>query len=142
MTFLKNCTFNATKAPPQHLSALSLLSWWHWTKVLNVVVVVVLVDSSHSSGLFHFYILVEDFTGNVLAPHLTTLSLSMPLFLVQSRTWNKLCQQHHCQLIHPSYLPPWQQSFNWLIRSQTTRIWSVWTMLSFSIFGITEKQIN
>ena len=39
-------------------------------------------------------------------------------------------------------LPPWRQSFDWLIWSQTTRIWSVWTLLSLSIIGTTEKQIN
>ena len=44
----------------------------------------------------------------------------MLLFLVKSRTWDLVCQQHHCKIIHLSYLPPWQQSFDWLIWSQTT----------------------
>ena len=64
---------------------------------------------------------------------------SMLLFLVKSRTWDLVCQQHHCKIIHLSYLPPWQQSFDWLIWSQTTRIWS-WTLLSLSIFGTTESK--
>ena len=48
------------------------------------------------------------------------LSRNMLLFLVKSRTWDLVCQQHHCKIIHLSYLPPWQQSFDWLIWSQTT----------------------
>ena len=34
---------------------------------------------------------------------------------------------------------PWQQYFDWLIWSQTTRIWSVWTLLSLSIFSAQQK---
>ena len=66
--FFKNCIFNAflgLLTQQKHHNIFLHYLWWQWTKVLNVIVIV-LVNSSHSSGLFHFYILVEDILGRFL----------------------------------------------------------------------------